>query len=43
MNNICQIKILANRNNIHEMKLWQIGTKIYLLPKFQRKDSGRIY
>ena len=29
-NIICQITILANRNNIHEMKLWQIGIGIYL-------------
>ena len=26
---IRQIKILANRNNIHEMKLWRIGIGIY--------------
>ena len=23
-NNICQLKIFANRKNIHDMKLWRI-------------------
>ena len=42
-NNICQINVFANRNNIHEMKFWLIGMGIYLWPKYQRIDSGRIY
>ena len=36
---IRQITILANWNNIHEMKLWQIGIGIYSWPKYQRIDS----
>ena len=42
-NNICQIKIFANRNNIHEMKLWQIGMGIYSWPKNQRIEFWQIY
>ena len=42
-NIICQITILANRNNVHEMKLWQMGIGIYLWPKYQRRDSWQIY
>ena len=42
-NIICQITILANKNNIHEMKLWQIGIRIYSWPKYQRIDLWRIY
>ena len=41
--NIFQITVLANRNNIHEMKLWLIGIGIYLWPKYQRIDSWQIY
>ena len=40
---IRQITILANRNNIHEMKLWRIGIGIYSWPKYQRIDLWRIY
>ena len=39
----CQINIFANRNNIHEMKLWRIGIGIFLWPKYQRIDSWQIY
>ena len=42
-NIICQITILANMNNIHEMKLWGIGIGIYSWPKYQRIDLWRIY
>ena len=42
-NDIRQVTIFANRNNIHEMKLWQIGIRIYLSHKYQRKDSWGIY
>ena len=42
-NNIPQTIILANRNNIHEMKLWRIGIGLYLWPKYQRIDSWQIY
>ena len=38
-NNICQINIFSKRNNIHEMKLWQI----YLWPKYQQIDLWWIY
>ena len=38
-NNICQIKIVANRNNIHDMKLGQIGIEIYSGLKYQQIDS----
>ena len=37
-NIICQIKVLANRNDIHEMKLWRIVIGIYLGPKYQQID-----
>ena len=42
-NIICQITIFVNRNTIHEMQLWQIGTGIYLWPKYQQTDLWRIY
>ena len=42
-NIIRQITTLANRINIHEMKLWKIGIGIYLWPKYQRIDSWQIY
>ena len=42
-NIICQITILVNRNNIYEMKLWQIGIGIYLSPKYQQIDEWQIY
>ena len=42
-NIIHQFTILANRNDIHEMKLWRIGIGIYLRPKYQRIDLWRIY
>ena len=35
--------MFANRNNIHEMKLWQIGIGIYLWHKYQQIDLWRIY
>ena len=38
-----QIDIFLNRNNIHEIKLWQIGIGIYLWPKYQRIDSWQVY
>ena len=41
-NIICQITMLANRNNIHEMNLWQIGIGIYLWNKSQQIDSWQI-
>ena len=28
-NNICEIIMLANRNNIHKRKRWQIGIRTY--------------
>ena len=39
----CHVTILANRNNIHEMKLWQIGIGIYLWPRYQQIDLWWIY
>ena len=42
-NIICQITILVNRNNIHEMNLWKIGIGIYLWNKSQQIDSWWIY
>ena len=42
-NNISQITIIANTNNIHKMKLWQIGIGIYSLAEYQRIDMWRIY
>ena len=42
-NNFCQINIFANRNIIHEIKLWQIGIGIYLWHKYQQIDSWQIY
>ena len=42
-NNIFKIKIFANRNNFHEMKLWRIGIGIYLWPKYQGINLWRIY
>ena len=41
--NLRQINIVANRKNIYEMKLWQIGIGIYLWPKYQQIDSWQIY
>ena len=40
---IHQITIFANRNNIHEMKLCQIGLAIYLWPEYQQIDLWQIY
>ena len=37
-NGTVSLTILANRNNIHEMKLCQIEIGIYLWPKYQRID-----
>ena len=42
-NIICQITIIANWNNIHEMKLSRIGLGIYLWPKYQQIDLWRIF
>ena len=42
-NFIRQISILATRNNIHEMKLWQIWVGIYSWPKYQQIDLWWIY
>ena len=38
-NIICQVTTLGNRNNIHDMKLLQIGIGIYSWPKYQQIDS----
>ena len=42
-NNIGQITIFANRNNIHEIKLLQIGIGIYSWTKYQGIDSWQMY
>ena len=42
-NIIRQIKILGNRNNIHGMKLWRIGIRIYSWPQYQGIDLWQIY
>ena len=42
-NNVRQITIFANRNNIHELKMWQKGIGIYLWPKYQQRDLWLIY
>ena len=41
-NIIRQIRTLSKRNNIPEMKMWQIGIGIYLWPKYQWMDSWPI-
>ena len=38
-----QITLFANRNIIHEMKLWRIGIGTYLWHKYQQIDSWQIY
>ena len=40
---IHQIKIFANRNNIHEMKWWQIWIGIHSWLKYQQIDLWQIY
>ena len=42
-NNIHQITLLANRNNIPEMKLWYIGIGIYSWPEYQQLDLWQMY
>ena len=42
-NIIYQITILVNKKNIHKMKLWRIGIRIYLWPQYQQIDSWQIY